>query len=303
MSGESASDRGGVLGVDLGGTRLRTAVFSGDGAMLHKSVVPTPPDEPEALVTAMKDALAECGIDVRGAVVGMPGPVSYAEGTAVRLPNLPGWEQRISAQQLAGSVGLPVLLANDADLAALGEHRYGAGRGASDMLYMTCSTGVGAGVIIAGHLLHGQRSLAEAGHTIIERATGETVESLGSGTALKRLAGTDGATVSAQAQAGDERALAIFHEIADAFAIGVSNLVHCFMPERVVIGGGVSRAGDLLLDPIRDRLRRCGLGCSASAADVVLAQAGDDVGLLGAFAFWTDSMADDGRLTPAMPGG
>ena len=304
MSGERAGDRGAVLGVDLGGTRLRTAVFDADGTILHKSVIPTPRGKPEALVTVMKAALAERDIDVQGAVVGIPGPISYAEGTAVRLPNLPGWDQDVSAQDLADAVGLPVLLANDADLAALGEHRYGAGQGTSDMLYMTSSTGVGAGVIIAGRLLHGQRSLAEAGHTIIDRATGETVERLGSGTALSRLAGTDGATVSAHARAGDERAKAIFQEVADAFAIGVYNLVHCFMPERVVIGGGVSlSAGDLLLDPIRDRLRRCPLGCSASAADVVLAQAGDDVGLLGAFAFWTDAMADEGRLTPAMPRG
>ena len=304
MSGERAGGRGAVLGVDLGGTRLRTAVFDADGSILHKSVVPTPRGKPEALAAAMKAALAGRDIDVQGAVVGIPGPISYAEGTAVRLPNLPGWDQDVSAQDLADAVGLPVLLANDADLAALGEHRYGAGQGTSDMLYMTSSTGVGAGVIIAGRLLHGQRSLAEAGHTIIDRATGETVERLGSGTALSRLAGTDGATVSAHARAGDERAKAIFQEVADAFAIGVYNLVHCFMPERVVIGGGVSlSAGDLLLDPIRDRLRRCPLGCAASAADVVLAQAGDDVGLLGAFAFWTDAMADEGRLRPAMPRG
>ncbi len=299
MSGEVANERWGILGVDLGGTRLRVAVFDRDGSMLHRSVIPTPRDQPQALVAAMKGALAESTIDVRGAVVGVPGPISYADGTAIRLPNLPGWEQHISAQRLAAEVALPVLLANDADLAALGEHRYGAGRGTTDMVYVTSSTGVGAGVIIGGRLLRGQRSLAEVGHTIIERATGGTVEDLGSGTALSRAAGLDGATVTAQAQAGDERARAVFREVADAFAIGVFNLVHCFMPERVVIGGGVSQAGELLLEPIRERLQCCDPRCSAAGTDIVLASGGDDVGLLGAFAFWLDSERDSEQAARA----
>ena len=300
VNGDTAT---GVLCVDLGGTRLRVAVFSSEGDMLHKSVIPTPDDAPQALVAAMKDALAACAIEVEGAVVGVPGPVSYAEGKAIRLPNLPGWEQHISAQRIADAITLPVLLANDADLAALGEHRYGAGQGASDMAYVTSSTGVGAGVIISGRLLHGRWSLAEIGHTVIERGTGGTVESLGSGTALERSAGRDGAEVTAAAQAGDERALAMFREVAEAFATGVHNLVHCFAPERVVIGGGMSQAGDLLLGPVRERLKRCTLGCSAWATEVVLAEGGDDVGLLGAFALWGDWSADpsNSRLTPAQP--
>jgi glucokinase len=281
--------RDGVLAVDLGGTRLRVAVFSAEGKMLHKSVIPTPQDEPEALAAAMKAALAECGdVKVGRAVVGVPGPVAYDRGEPIRLPNLQGWERHVAAKRLSEEVGLPVLLANDADLGALGEHRYGAGQGTSDMLYMTSSTGVGAGVILGGTLLRGHLSLGEAGHTIIERSTGGTVEGLGSGTALERAAGVKGATVVARAKAGDEEALAIFQDVADAFATGVYNLVHCFMPERVVIGGGVSQAGDLLLNPIRGRLAGCP-GCSAAGVEVVLARGGDDVGLLGAFALSLDS--------------
>ncbi len=304
---ESPGDGWGVLAVDLGGTRMRVAVFRSDGEMLHKSFIPTPQDEPEALVAQMKGALAQCAVEVRGAVVGVPGPISYADGEPLCLPNLAGWAEQTSARHLASALGLPVLLANDADLAALGEHRYGAGQGTSDMLYVTSSTGVGAGVIIGGRLLHGQRSLAEGGHMIIERSGGGTVEGLGSGTALARAAGVDGAAVAAQAKAGDERALAVFRDVAEAFAIGVFNLVHCFMPERVVIGGGVSRAGDLLLQPIRERLEGCPVGaCSVSAADVVLARGGDDVGLLGAFALWLDATTSDApgaRLKPVLPKG
>ncbi len=272
--------------------------------MTHKSVIPTPPDEPETLVRAMKGALEETTIDVRGASVGVPGLVAYATGEVISLNNLNGWEPHASARHLAAEIGLPVLVANDADLAALGEHRFGAGRDVSDMLYMTCSTGVGGGVIIGGRLLCGHWSLAEGGHTVIERGTGGTVETLGSGPALERLAGAGGAEVAARARAGDEIARAQFREVADAFATGVYNLVQCFSPERVVIGGGMSRAGDLLLDPIRERLDRSRVVCSVSGADVVVAEAGDDVGLYGAFALWMDSMtggASGSRLEPAEP--
>jgi glucokinase len=123
---------------------------------------------------------------------------------------------------------------------------------------------------------------------IIDRSTGATVEELGSGTALARLAGEDGAIVAQRAYAGDKRACALFREVAEALAIGVCNLVHCFMPERVVVGGGMSLAGDLLLEPIRLRLSRCGSGCMAPTVEVVLATGGDDVGLLGALALWRD---------------
>lgn len=290
-----------VVGVDLGGTRMRVAVFDAHGGMRHKSVTPTPADDPDALPRAMRAAIEACDLVVEGAVVGVPGPISYAKGRPFRLPNLPEWEGKLSAQWLAGEVGLPVLLANDADLAALSEHRYGAGRGTTDMLYVTSSTGVGAGVIIGGRLLHGERSLAEGGHMIIDRNSGATVEGLGSGTALERLAGMDGAEVTRRAQAGDERALAVFRDVAGAFAVGVHNLAHCFMPERIVIGGGVSQAGDLLLEPVRERLRQCGEGCPMRETEVVRAKGGDDVGLLGAFALWMDEKQPGSRLTPAEP--
>jgi glucokinase len=167
----------------------------------------------------------------------------------------------------------------------------------ADLLYVTSSTGVGAGVIIGGRLLHGAWSLGEAGHMVIDRATDATMEGLGSGTALARLSGLDPAEVVERAQAGDVDAQRLFREVADAFAVGVFNLVHCFMPQRVVIGGGMSQADDLLLGPVRERLGRCAGGCSASTCEVVQAAGGDDVGLLGAFAYWRHLRA--GGRTPS----
>ena len=291
----------GVLAVDLGGTRLRVAVFDDAGEMRAHTVAPTPPDDPGALTEAMRAAIAASPVTLDGAVVGIAGPLSYAEGLSLKMPNLPRWEGHISAQGLADATRLPVVLANDADLGALGEHRFGAGRGVDDMVYVTVSTGIGAGVILNGRLLHGRRSLAEIGHTTIDRQTGDTVEQLGSGTALGRIAGIDGAEVTRRARAGDREALASFSEVAGALAIGVMNLVLCFMPQRVVIGGGVSQSGDLLLDPIRARIAAGSSGV-ATQPEVVIASGGDDVGLLGGLALWHDlTTGQDSSLSPAQP--
>jgi len=241
-----------------------------------------------ALVRLVRGVQRRVQQRVVGAVVGLPGPVDYIKGDVLMLPNLPDWEGQVTVQLLARAWNLPVLLANDADLAALGEHRYGAGQGTSDMLYVTSSTGVGAGVVLGGKLLRARLSLAEVGHTIIDSSTGGTVESLGSGTALARIAAEDAASVSSRAKAGDAEALGYFSSVAKDFAVGVFNLVHCFSPETVVIGGGMAGAGDMLLSPIRAMLERCGRNCPASRATVVLALGGDDAGLKGAAAYWSD---------------
>lgn len=281
----------GYLGVDLGGTRMRLAVFDENGRIRQKNVTRTDPEHPECLVEAMRSLIRETALPIERAVVGVPGPISYREGIPLKLPNLPAWEGKLSARQLEDSLDLPVELANDADLAALGEHRFGAGRGVSDMVYVTSSTGVGAGVIVGDRLLHGRWSMAEAGHMVIDWKTGETVEWLGSGSTLARLSGMEGPALDSLIMAGAPNAAAIFASVAAAFAVGVHNLVHCFMPERVVVGGGVSRAGELLLGPLRARLESCTDGCPVSGRDVFIAAAGDDAGLLGAFAYARDLSA------------
>ena len=278
-----------ILACDVGGTRMRVAVVETGGAVVSKEIIPTPKQDSGALMRSMRSVAAKAGQSIRGAVLGLPGVVDYSRGEVLTLPNLPDWERgSLSAARIGTELGMAVLLANDADLAALGEHRYGAGRGSQDMLYVTSSTGVGAGVIICGKLLHGRLSLAEAGHTIIDWATGGTLEALGSGTALARAAGEDAAAVAARAAAGEPAASQHFASTAEAFAVGVLNLVHCYSPEVVVIGGGMSQAGELLLGPVREQLKRCGDSCVASRAKVVKAQGDDDVGLRGAYAYWMD---------------
>ena len=292
-----------VLAVDVGGSRLRVAVYGVDGEELYKVVVATPRERPEALVEVMGEAVRAVGDAAWGsvacAVVGMAGFVIYRTGTMVRMPHLPVWESEVSAAQLAKTLGIPVVLANDADLAAVGEHRYGAGRGVDDMVYMTVSTGIGAGVVVGGELLRGRRSMAEVGHTILYPGTAETVEERGSGTALAQVSGSAAEQVAERAWAGEPLAVEQFRQAAEAVAVGVYNLAYCFMPERVVIGGGLSQTGGLLLDPVRERIAQ-GVGCSVGPGDVVLAEGGDDAGLLGGRALGEDFIqfgADDSRFS------
>ena len=279
----------GVLVADLGGTRLRAAVFDREGAMCAHVVEPTPAANPEALVHTLTQARAQTSEPVSHAVIGVPGIVDYEAGRALALPQLPAWRE-VSAASLAEALGVPVSLANDADLAALGEHRFGAGQGTQHMVYVTCSTGVGAGVIVGGRLLHTRYSLGEIGHTIIDWHSGRTVEQEGSGSGIEERTSEAAETIASRALAGDAEAAAHFAQMADALGVGVMTLVLCFMPNRVVVGGGVSKAGDLLLEPVRSRIRSL-QPVPVTAEQVVRSQLGDDSGLQGAYAYWRDEIA------------
>lgn len=278
-----------MLALDLGGTLLRVALYDNDAKLIFRSEHGTAPDNPNllgaAMTYAMRIAKAERQ-DVKQAIIGVPGWVDYASNAAVTLRNLPEWG-RIEGSELASKLGLEVILANDADLAALGEHRLGAGVGCDDLVYVTCSTGVGAGVILGGQLVRGKRSITEIGHTVIDWQTGDTVEGIASGTAVAAAAGIPAKEVAARAAAGDAEAQAHFRRAADALAVGVLNLAFLFGPERIVIGGGMAEAGDLLLGPVRERFAAetsplLGIGPDA----IVHAQGGQDAGLLGALAYW-----------------
>jgi glucokinase len=280
---------------DLGGTRMRVSIADSRGRILKKQAVPTPRDSPAELPRLMQSVIESAPGPLLGAVLGVPGIIDNVRSRIVDLPNLPGWAENVTAAGLSAALGLPVILANDADLAGLGEHHYGAGRGFEDMVYVTCSTGVGAAAIVNNRLLRGRHSLMEAGHTLLNLDSRDTVETLGSGTALLRATGRPGAEVAARALAGDKTAAEAFDRVARAFAHGVFNLVHLFYPQIVVVGGGMSQAGDLLLDPVRKLLAGCNASCPGREAAVVKASGGDDVGLLGAIAYWNSYGPGAGR--------
>ncbi len=286
---------GHTLAVDLGGTNMRVAVVERSGAILDRAQTPTPHDEPTIdplvrLAHAMRDRT-----DVDHAVVAVPGRVDHQTGTLLHAPNLPaGWPPLLTRAALEANLDVAVTLANDADLAAVGEAYFGAGRGHADVVYMTISTGVGAGILVGGRLLLPRYSAGEVGHSVIDRvlaAAGAdgTVEGLGSGTAINRAAraaGLDavGRDIARLVAAGDPDATAVWEPAVFAAALGVVNLAHIAAPTIVVIGGGVGRNGPLVLPEIEAALAELG---PVAPPRVVAAALGDDSGLVGAAAWLT----------------
>src|SRR5436190_19109309 len=236
-AGHDTSDRNGggsfmadrpsmpVVAVDLGGTNTRVAGVDPDGTIRDRDVEPTSHmDEHPGNLIRLVGRIADRG-DVDRAVIGVPGRVDHESGRLEFAPNLPvHWATHLTEANLGEGIGIPVRLANDADLAAVGEHRFGAGRGTMDMVYVTMSTGVGGGVIVGGKLLHGRRSLAEVGHITIDRSAPEgcrTFEQTASGTALNRMAAERGLALRGRelveaVRAGDRTAEEIWSDIVAA---------------------------------------------------------------------------------------
>lgn len=287
------------LAVDLGGTRMRAARVSDEGEILFREVVPTPRGDarPDALVALM----TRVGVGVDRAVVGVPGRVNHGEGTLDHAPNLPPtWAPFLSEKALGETLGVPVHLANDADMAAVGEAYFGAGAGYEDIVYVTLSTGVGAGVLLRRKLLRGRRSLAEVGHTVIDlsaslRGLPCTFEQLASGTGVARTAAwfgepADAATIVERAAAGDPRAVKALESAIDAACVGVRNLAYTFSPEVIIIGGGFGLVGERLWAPIRAYLALNGPPGLPTPIVVTGAKLGDTAGLVGAAA-WAQAIA------------
>lgn len=283
-----------TLTVDLGGTQLRAALIGSGGEVVHRVATATPRDEahPRALVEMARRLQAEHPVDA--AVIGLPGRVDYAANRLDWAPNIPaGWVPDLDGRRLTEVLGIPVSIANDADLAAAGEAYFGAGRGLEDVVYITISTGVGAGVILGRRLVRGRRSAAEIGHTLLGPATGPdvpTVETAGSGTALGRLAERAGIfggapEVMRRVEAGDSVATQLWHQVRAAGVAGAVNLAILFTPEMLVVGGGLGRHAPDLIAAIGDGLRRFGpMGMEVLVRRAAL---GDDAGLVGGAA-WRD---------------
>jgi glucokinase len=277
---------------------MRAALVGPEGDILLRRSAPTPAqsDVPAAFTSLVAAMAAEDGHGSPShAVVGLPGGVDYEAGRFLWAPNLPAqWPDQLSAMGLSAQLHLPVSIANDADLAAVGEAWFGAGAKSSAVAYLTVSTGIGAGVVNGGRVLRGSRSLAEAGHVVIDwRAwrDGEpsTVEELGSGSGVTRqaleagLGPASSQEIEAGAAAGEPRAVAIWQQAIAACAAGVSNLVMSFSPSTVVIGGGMGRQ-DAFFGPLRDMVLQRP-GHHPSDLTIVRSTLGDDAGLSGAAAW------------------
>jgi glucokinase len=313
-----------VIGVDLGGTQIRVASARMDGTIVRRlarlTYASDGPDRVLDRIRALVRTAAANGA-ARAIGVGVPGPTDPYHGVLLMGPNLPGWNNVNLVHELSVVSGAPVFVGNDANLAALAEHRYGAGRGTAHMVYITVSTGIGAGVIINGELLLGRQGLAgELGHMTIDLQSDApeyglvgTLEGLASGPnfaqrariALKEgaqsiavdMAGGDvnavtPAVLSRAAAAGDEFARECYRNVGTMLGVGIVNILHTFNPQRIVIGGGVWLHCRRILEPpmwavIRELAKAPAYWDSL---DIVTAALGEEVGLLGAVALAVDGL-------------
>lgn len=279
------------LGLDLGGTNIKRVVLDGDD-IVERDSEPTRSDEGVAAVLDRLAGLAREAGPVASVGVALPGLFDI-DGRAVLLPNLHGdWVGRPIAEPLADALDRPVRLINDGHAFALAEARIGAARGAEDVLCVVCGTGIGGGLVIGGRLHLGVEDRAgEVGHhTVVEDGP---LCGCGNRGCLETLAGARAIAAAAQrpsfkdvvvsARRGDERAREAIRRAAAYIGIAIANLTIFIAPQRIVVGGGVAEAGELLFAPLRAEVeRRAGRVAPLHAIDIVPATLGADAGAVGA---------------------
>ena len=312
--------------MDLGGTRMRVAVADRAGAILWREAEPTRAQESQAEVIAQMEAILDRGIaqvgdrTLAGIGIGLAGPVDPVTGIMYDPPNircLDGvsvkdlWEKRFNR---------PILVCNDATVAALGEYRYGVGVGARTLVYMTVSTGIGGGIVVEGQPLMGAYGMAgELGHMCVD-LNGPTcqcgnsgcLERIASGTAIaetarRRLEGAASSvmgglvsgelgritaqTVFQAASQGDPLARDILDHVARALGCGLVNVLHIFNPDVIVLGGGVSRDWEQLRPGVEAYIEAKAMShIRKRGFKIAVSSLGDDIGLLGAAALvWQSS--------------
>jgi glucokinase len=287
------------LGLDLGGTNIKWVVVehqAGDWRSIDRDQVTTPAaDGPDAVVSR----LAAVGVEAQGrwpgvssVGIGIPGLYDPAAGTTRFLVNIPGaWAGKPVARPVGQALGLPAFLINDARAFGLAELRLGAGRGASSMIGLTLGTGVGGVVVVDGRVLQGHDGTAgEIGHQTIEPdgpwcgcGNRGCLEAFARADQIAAACGTASAEEAiTRARAGDIRATEGLAQVARYLGIGIANMVVVISPDKVVIGGGISAAADLLLGPIQDELRRRVRTTSLDEVEIVTAELGTWAGAIGA---------------------
>lgn len=311
-----------VLAIDLGGTKIASAIISNEGDVLARDYRLTLADEGvepviSRILLAIEHLVKKCKVGLSqldSISIAAAGAIDSERGLVTSSPNLPGWHDVPLRDVVRERFGLDTFLVNDASAAAMGEHRLGVGRGTTNLIYITVSTGIGGGIIINGRLYLGTSGAAgEIGHMTID-VNGPRcycgnygcLEEMASGRAIAREAirrirdGENSALtdiiagkieditaqeVSLAAQGGDQLALEVVSQAANYLGVGMVNVVNIFNPEMIIIGGSVAKMGELLLNPVRQLVSKKAFELSAQAVPIVPAGLGDDVGLLGAAVF------------------
>ena len=299
-----------IIAIDIGGTQLRVAVYPQDGTVpinIRRAPSRGMEDGVSDRLTSLIDSVwPDEPVDIICAAV--PGPINPYTGIVIETPNIPAWTNYPLAELLAKRYHVPAYIGNDANLAVLGEWLYGAGKGHHDIVYLTISTGIGGGVISGDKLIEGFHGMAaELGHiTVLPEGpvcscgVRGHLEAVASGPAIAKYVSAQIAVgrksslgsgvltarqISEAAQKGDGLALEAIVRAGDFIGQACADFLHIFNPSIVIFGGGVSFSGDLLLDPVKDSIRRHIMNESYLDGIVITtAKLGDEAGLLGSLA-------------------
>lgn len=300
------------IAVDVGGTHIRAASYDKTSLEpIKHSRIKTQQEEIstfDRLVTLISSVYPESQ-PVTSIAVAAPGPVDPLMGMILSTPNIPGWKNFPLKNCLMNKFDVPVFLGNDANLAALGEWKYGAARGHHDVIYLTISTGIGSGIISNDNLILGSRGLgAELGHVTIlpngpicscgKRGHLEAIASgpaiarwfeeqitLGEKTSLSTKTAPTAKDIAGAAKSGDRLSIAALERAATYIGNAVADFLHIFNPTIVIFGGGVSNAGSLLLNPITQAVHTRVMDPEyVQSLILTTAALGDDAGLMGALA-------------------
>ena len=304
-----------VVGIDLGGTKISTSLSTFEGEIIKNVVVPTNAQEGadsvlNRITGTIENVLAQAELtieDIEAIGIGSPGPLDANKGIIITTPNLPFKNYNV-VKPIKDKFNIPVYLDNDANVAAIGEYMFGAGKGKQNIVYFTVSTGIGGGAVLNGNIYRGSTCNAlEIGHTTIDPNGPRCncgnlgcLEALSSGTAIGKR-GNDAVSTNVEtslrkydkvtsyevfkeAEAGDEVSKDIVDTALNYLGIGVANAVAIFDPQMVIIGGGVTQVGDILFDKVRQVVNKRCFKNMAEACEIVPAGLGTNAGVVGAVA-------------------
>ena len=304
-----------VIGADLGGTNIKAGAVSYEGEILAQHRITTEAERgPQAVADRICQAARRCieliagrGAEVVGVGVGSPGTIDHDRGVVGISPNLPGFEGFALCSAVEEGMGLACVLENDANAAALGEQWIGAGRGADSLVMLTLGTGIGGGIVLGGRVWHGTGGFAaEIGHMSINpdgptcgcgnrgcieayasapamgRRMRETIAEGRQTVLADRTGGFTARDIHAAALSGDEAARENIETTGRYLGVAISNVIHILNPAVVVLSGGVTGAGEMLMAPLRDEVEKRTLRDSLQGVRICFAELGEDAGFIGA---------------------
>ena len=289
-----------TIGVDLGATFVKMGIVDSKGRVYSRRKIETPKGAKkfpliDAIIYNIKDIIRESGKTIRGVGIGVPGPVDSQKGIVHYFPNIKGWKEVPLKAILQKKLSMRVELDNDVNAMTLGEFVFGAGKGSDNLVCITLGTGVGGGIIINGKLYRGGSMTAgEIGHMPINesgpkcncRGIACLERYVGNRYILERAKKVFGTSItlerlSALARSRDKKSIAIWTDVAKKLSVAIIGVVNLLNPDKIVIGGGVSSAGSLILTPLKNQVKFRAMKDQAKHVKIVLAKLGGDAGIIG----------------------